>query len=237
MCSVCLSIFPNFLPLPVQYFEHFHRLGVSYSLEDFETLNVGQYSCPVCQASDRDRLYALFLGSYCRGLAVNAIRILDIAPAPALSRFLKNLPGAVYRSADLFSSLADDCVDITDMLLYADNSFDVIVCSHVLEHIPDDRAAIRELRRVLAPDGVAILMVPILTTLSEIEEDPAISSEDERWRRFGQGDHVRMYARAGFLARLGEGGFEVRSLSKGSFDAGVFAYHGIADGSVLYLGT
>jgi len=60
-CSVCSSRFPNFLPLPAKYFEVFHRLKVFYSLEDFETLNVGQYSCPVCQCSDRDRLYELYI--------------------------------------------------------------------------------------------------------------------------------------------------------------------------------
>lgn len=234
-CSVCFSNFPNFLPLPLQYFEHFHRLQVPYSLEDFETLNVGQYSCPVCQASDRDRLYALFLRLRYSGNA-KPIRILDIAPAPALSRLLKGLPGAVYRSADLYSDLADDRVDITDMRLYADGIFDLIVCSHVLEHVPDDRAAIRELYRVLAPQGLAILMVPILTTLSETDEGPDVVTEEDRWRRFGQGDHVRMYARDDFVARLQAGGFDLSVLAKETFGADVFGYHGIADRSVLYVG-
>jgi len=235
-CPLCSSDFPNFFPLPQHYLETFHRLNVFYSAEDFETLNVGQYSCPVCTSSDRDRLYCLFVKTMLERPAQTPTRILDIAPAPVLSRFLKSLSGAVYRSADLFSPMADDIVDIMDMSLYPDESFDFIVCSHVLEHVSDDALAIAELYRVLAKGGTAILMVPLLLTAEETDEDPNEQSVDERWARFGQDDHVRMYAKADYVARLKKGGFEVSALGAEAFGADVFTRNGITQQSVLYIG-
>lgn len=110
------------------------------------------------------------------------------------------------RSADLFSPLADDIVDIMDMNIYVDNAFDFIVCSHVLEHVPDDRKAIAELYRVLDNNGVAILMVPILLTAQVTDEDPDETDVNVRWSRFGQDDHIRMYAKHDYMSRVREGG-------------------------------
>ena len=235
-CPICSHSFPNFLPLPNNYFDTFHRLNVPYSLDQFETLNVGQYSCPICQASDRDRLYVLFLKAYVQQRSGQVLRILDIAPAPRLSQFLKSLPGVQYRSADLMSPLADDKVDITQMDCYADGSFDFIVCSHVLEHVPDDNKAIRELNRILAPEGAAILMVPILLGASKTDEDPGVTDVNERWRRFGQDDHIRMYERSDFLKRLKAGGFQVKALDAMTFGRDIFRQCGITEQSVLYVG-
>lgn len=235
-CPICSQSFPNFLPLPSSYFEVFHRVSAPYSLDEFETLNLGQYTCPHCQASDRDRLYGLFLKAYVQQRTGQTLRLLDIAPAPRLSQFLKSLPGVQYRSADLMSPLADDKVDITQMDCYADDSFDLIVCSHVLEHVPDDAKAIRELNRILAPQGAAILMVPILLSLQKTDEDPSVTDVNERWRRFGQDDHIRMYERNDFLARLRAGGFQVKSLDVATFGRDIFRKCGITEQSVLYIG-
>lgn len=235
-CSVCNSKVANFLPLDVQYFQKFNSLGVPYSLEDFETLNLGQYACPHCGASDRDRLYALYIRHHVESRNSN-IKVLDIAPATALSGFMRAQPQISYRSADLYSSLADDNVDITAMHCYADGAFDFVVCSHVLEHVPDDAAAIAELFRVLAPGGHAILMVPILTTATATDEDPNEMDELERWRRFGQGDHIRLYDREEFCRRLSRGGFVVQRFSAVDFSLELYRTCGISPSSVLYVGT
>ena len=129
----------------------------------------------------------------------------------------------------------DDKVDVTDMKCYEDNSFDAFICSHVLEHIPDDLKAMSELFRVLKPGGWGITMVPINTAHRDIREDFTKTTEAERWQYFGQGDHVRVYSRAGFLGRLAQAGFRVRALGIQHFGAERFARHGISAGSVLYI--
>jgi ubiquinone/menaquinone biosynthesis C-methylase UbiE len=96
-------------------------------------------------------------------------------------------------------------MDITD-IQYEDQSFDVIYCSHVLEHVQNDKKALRELFRVLKNDGWAILLVPI--TSETTVEDPSIVDPIERLRAFGQEDHVRKYGRD-YVDRLREAGFTV----------------------------
>lgn len=94
---------------------------------------------------------------------------------------------------------------ITD-IQYSDHSFDIIYCSHVLEHLPNDRKAMRELERVLKPNGWALLMVPV--TVDKTIEDPLETNPAERERRFGRHDHVRRYG-LDFGKRLEEEGFKV----------------------------
>jgi ubiquinone/menaquinone biosynthesis C-methylase UbiE len=96
-------------------------------------------------------------------------------------------------------------MDIT-RIQYPEESFDVIYCSHVLEHVPDDRIAMREFRRVLRKDGWAVLLVPI--TVEKTFEDPTITDPTERLRLFGQEDCVRRYG-PDYVERLREAGFDV----------------------------
>jgi SAM-dependent methyltransferase len=112
-----------------------------------------------------------------------------MAPEAALRRLLEPYAGQ-YLTADLDAAGVDMCFDLTSAPL-PDDSFDVIVCNHVLEHIPDDRAALREIRRMLAPDGWALLMTPIV--VESTSEDLTLTDPQERLRRFGQKDHVRRY--------------------------------------------
>ncbi|AVS65719.1 O-antigen biosynthesis protein [Paracidovorax avenae] len=235
-CPVCGNGVTHFLPVPDHYASSLRKHGASFSMSDFETLNTAHYSCPACMASDRDRLYAYFIRRHLLRPSLPQLRILDIAPAPALSSMLRGLGGRNYRSADLQSPLADDRVDITDMRIYADDSFDLIICSHVLEHVNDDQLAMRELHRVLAPGGCAILMVPLLATAATTDEDPQESRVEERWRRFGQDDHVRLYAKKDFIGRLQHAGFAMASLTQDDLGAAAFSEHGISARSVLHIG-
>jgi SAM-dependent methyltransferase len=141
--------------------------------------------------------------------------MLHVAPEPALSARLRRLPNLNYLSADLFDPKAMVKMDITD-IRYPEHSFDLIYCSHVLEHVSDDRKALSEFWRVLKPGGKAILMVPILGEITF--EDPSITDPVERERAYGQHDHVRSYGRD-FAQRVAEAGFEV-TLHKPSSLAG-----------------
>jgi predicted SAM-dependent methyltransferase len=163
--------------------------------------------------------------------------VLDIAPSRALRRYIKALRPKTYRTADLSMSGVDDVIEITDMACYEDNAFGAMICSHVLEHVLDDRKAMRELHRVLAPGGWAILMVPINLGLKEVCEDPTITNPGLRWKYFGQDDHVRFYSKNGFVERLAEAGFTVAQYDVEYFGESVFNRCGIAERSVLYVGS
>ena len=207
--------------------------GYPYGFDDAETLNYKEYNCPNCKSLDRDRLYALFLEKEL-GKDKN-YDLLDFAPAPGLRKRLKEYPNVRYRCADLFKEDVDDKVDIMNMNIYPDNSFDVFICSHILEHVEDDKKAMRELYRVLRPGGFGIAMVPIVLHLQTMDEDISITDPLERWRRFGQDDHVRLYSRSEFIKRLSATGFHVQQVSSKDFDANDLALYGISPTSVLYI--
>ncbi len=236
-CSVCDGRVATFVPLPPN-----DQINSStYSTEDSETCNSKNYTCPHCEATDRDRLYALYLADYFQGLnSSEPIKIIDFAPNPSLSRFIakftSGLPQSfVYRTADLMMEKVDDRLDISDMAVYEDQAFDFFICSHVLEHVDDDKAAMAELHRILKRGGRGILMVPIFLTATSIDEDPSVTDPAERWRRFGQHDHVRLYSKAGFLERVRQAGFSVSELGHEFFGKELLLKHGILEGSVLYV--
>ena len=126
-------------------------------------------------------------------------------------------------------------VDISNMPIFADQSVDFFVCSHILEHVDNDRKAMAELYRVLKPGGSGILMVPIDLTLANIDEDPSVTDVAERWRRFGQNDHVRMYNKQGFVERVQAAGFVVHQYGIQHFGYYTFWRAGLALTSVLYV--
>jgi SAM-dependent methyltransferase len=131
--------------------------------------------------------------------------MLHIAPEPPIAFRLRSLKHLDYVAADRDDPRADVHMDIT-RIPYPEASFDVICCSHVLEHIPQDRTAMRELCRVLKPDGWTILLVPIKG--ERTLEDPRVTDPAERERLFGQFDHVRVYG-LDFQDRLEQAGFSV----------------------------
>jgi hypothetical protein len=157
--------------------------------------------CPRCRSHPRHRAIALLLA---RG-DLPGRRLLHFAPEPLFDPLFARLPDIERVTADLHAP-ADLRIDISDMDL-PDSSFDLILCSHVLEHVPDDRAAMRELRRVLSGDGLALMLVPFRPAVPTYE-DPSISSPLDRMVAFGQQDHVRIYGND-LPDRLHEAGFQV----------------------------
>jgi SAM-dependent methyltransferase len=165
-----------------------------------------QALCPVCGSLERHRLLLLYLRQR-TNLFTTPSRLLHFAPEPCLRRHFRSAPGIDYVGADLESPLADLRVDIT-AIPFEDASFDAVICSHVLEHVPDDRTAMRELERVLKPGGWAILQVPLDQEQEVTLEDPDVKEPAERLRLYGQEDHVRLYGRD-YAARLVDAGFEL----------------------------
>ncbi len=161
--------------------------------------------CPVCGSLERHRLILMYMKQRTDLFDGRPKKMLHVAPERQLARWFSECPSIDYLSADLLSSTAMVKMDITD-IQYPDHTFDVIYCSHVLEHVPDDRRAMREFLRVLRPGGWAILQVPIMA--DRTIEDPTVTSPDERLRLFGQKDHVRRYG-PDYANRLSESGFIV----------------------------
>ena len=240
-CPVCESKVSSFLPLPDFFRDNLRQYNFPFDAKDAETCNDAGYLCPSCAASDRDRLYALYLADYIATLDGAApVYIVDFAPSAPLSALIRRLIEASgkhirYRTADLLAENVDDRVDISDMRSYESGQFTFFICSHVLEHVRDDRQALRELHRILRPGGKGLLMVPIIPSLEQIDEDPEITDEGERWRRFGQFDHVRLYSKRGFLERVRDAGFEVCELGHDHFGEELLTRTGITRQSVLYV--
>jgi SAM-dependent methyltransferase len=155
----------------------------------------------------------LYLGEHIHG----PVRVLHFAPERCIEQNLRAMPNVEYLSADLLDPRADVKTDITD-LDFRDSSFDLVLCSHVLEHVPDDRAAMKEIRRVLVPGGTAIIQSPVNYDQPGTFEDPTVTDPEERLRLFSQRDHVRVYG-PDLLDRLRDTGFDVTVVDAEAFPA------------------
>ena len=137
----------------------------------------------------------------------SALKVLHFAPEQAFYKLFRNQKNLDYTTTDLFSPLADVKADICN-LPFEDNQYDVILCNHVLEHIPDDTKAMQELYRVLKPGGMAILQIPQDLSRATTFADDTITDQKERAKIFGQYDHVRIYGRD-YFDKLRSIGFKV----------------------------
>ncbi|WP_375239040.1 class I SAM-dependent methyltransferase [Aurantibacter sp.] len=138
------------------------------------------------------------------------LNVLHFAPEQAFYKRFKNLKHLNYTTTDLESPLADVKADICNLPFKA-NSYDIILCNHVLEHIPDDKKAMHELYRILKPGGMAILQIPQDLNREFTFEDDSITDKDERAKIFGQYDHVRIYGRD-YFEKLRKIGFKVEEV-------------------------
>lgn len=168
-------------------------------------------ACRLCRSTDRERLIYLYLkhesGLKERGAA---LEILHLAPEKHVSRLLISFSPKRYERGDLHAPgyKYDNGVKEIDVtsLPYPDDSFDLVICNHVLEHVHDDARAIGEVYRVLRSNGMAILQVPLAESLEKTRYDPNVENDAERRKLYGQYDHVRLYG-LDYQARLEAAGF------------------------------
>ncbi len=163
--------------------------------------------CPNCLSLERHRLIWLYLQEKTNFFG-SQLRVLHIAPEACFIKRFEKIHGDQYITADIESPLAKVKMDIHE-IPFPENTFDAVLCNHVLEHVRDDIKAMSEIDRVLKPGGFAILQVPFFSPVQEVTfEDNSITNPREREKIFGQDDHVRKYGhdypkrmeRAGLIA-------------------------------------
>lgn len=164
---------------------------------------------PSTLSLERHRLLWLYLKEH-TNFFTKPHKVLHFAPEQAFYKRFRKLKHLSYTTTDLNSPLADVKADICD-LPFDEESFDFILCNHVLEHIPDDEKAMKELYRILRPGGTAILQIPQDLSREHTFEDDSITDPKERARIFGQYDHVRVYGRD-FFDKLRKVGFKVEEV-------------------------
>ena len=171
--------------------------------------------CPVCGCVERFRFMWVFLDHRKDLFQAKHFKMLHFAPERVFRDRYRQMPGVEYTSGDINPDRAMMQMDIAE-IQYPDNTFDIIHCSHVLEHVPDDMQAMRQLCRVLKHGGCAIVSVPI--TAKETFEDPSVTTPAERERIYGQYDHLRRYG-PDIEQRLNKAGFDVQCVRPQDFIA------------------
>jgi len=165
--------------------------NISWVSSTFDT-----FWCPYCRSHDRERHIILFFDALGLWTSFENAAVLHVAPEKQLAFRIAARKPARYVKGDITPARADiEKLDIT-AINYPDNTFDCIICNHVLEHVPDDTRALRELRRVLKPGGFAILQTPYASGLEKtLENQPEVTTPEQHREFYGQEDHVRLYGR------------------------------------------
>jgi SAM-dependent methyltransferase len=219
MYEICRKIITFIIPKKfffviepsLRYIYSFIRIGnncncniCNFNANKFEKTKYDEYLCPKCGSLSKDRrLWRLLEESYI--LPEN--KVLDFSPSRSIYRKFKKVNNIKYLSTDLSGNfIADLNLDITN-IDYPHDSFDLIICYHVLEHVIEDIKAIKELYRILKPGGYVIIQTPFKE--GEIYENYEITKPADRLIHFGQEDHVRFYSVEGLVYRLTINGFKV----------------------------
>lgn len=226
-CEFCKNSFQYFIPWPD---------NVDFLQADYEIWNKNTAICPFCFSMDRERMYRLYMEKE-TDLLVSANSVLHISSEQSMRKWLINNHNIHYVGGNITTEDGMRQIDITS-IDYPDEMFDAVVCSYVLERVPNDLQALKELYRVMKKDGWGIFQVPISLSLQNTKEDPTIVSPQHRFRAFGQKDHVRLYARGDYVKKLQSVGFTVKpiQLSQRFRDQDIMKY-GLSPKDVLYIVT
>ncbi|MBN2681187.1 MAG: methyltransferase domain-containing protein [Bacteroidales bacterium] len=165
---------------------------------------------PFSMSLERHRLLWIFLKEKTE-FFTGKLEMLHVAPEYCFIKRFKKLPNLKYTTADLISPWADVKMDVQE-IPYPENSFDVIMCNHVLEHVDDDLKAMKEFYRVMKPGGWGIFQVPIDYSRENTYHDPSITDPKEREKHFWQSDHLRLYGK-NYGQVLSTAGFTVQEVN------------------------
>jgi len=228
-CNYCGAVYQRFVP-------HYPAADIAESINSNKVIaGYGEnVFCPNCMSKSRERLIKVAIDNF---LDVENKELLHFSPEKKVYNYLKNkarvttadISPAFYKNIDPSIRFAD-----ATKLDFADNSFDIIIANHILEHIPDDMKAMKEMFRVLKDNGVAILQVPWSQSLTTTIEDPLIDDPVKQAKLYGQKDHVRIYTLDSYTTRLGKAGFKVKVIPYSALMQ--FSMHALQENEPLVLG-
>lgn len=190
--------------------------------------DLDNFSCPYCNSHDRERHLYMFFDELNIWENIHTAEILHFAPETNLSNKIEELTPRRYIKGD-FNPQNDGEVKIdATNIQFKDNSFDLLLCNHVLEHIPEYLKALSEIYRVIKPGGFAILQTPYSTVLSSNFEERNINTDELRFFFYGQSDHFRLFSEKQFFSDLQSVGFTL-DIKKNIdfFDDNTSNYYGV----------
>jgi SAM-dependent methyltransferase len=205
-CVFCNEMVEAWLPFRIKEFD---RLAFLKKLQTIGS-NVERFWCPHCSSIDRERHLRLFLDRLNIMERARGGAVLHMSPEYRLRGYIESYDLGSYITGDL-TPTAEGVQQIDlQQIPYPDETFDLVICNHMLEHVADAELALREMSRVLKPSGRAICQTPYSPRLTKTFEDPCLQSTDDRLFFYGQEDHVRLFgsdieqyfSAAGFVGRL-----------------------------------
>lgn len=188
-CVLCGHAVRRFMPYP-----NGQRIPLMDALEGVGS-DIEHYECPRCGSNDRERHLWLYMQSAGVVELIPRLRIVHFAPERRISRLIADARPATYVRCDLHAVGPDIHEMDIQAMSFQDGSVDLLIANHVLEHVDDDRKAVQEIHRVLAPAGAAILQTPYSPVLEATWQDDGIRSSQARLQAYGQEDHVRLFGR------------------------------------------
>lgn len=213
-------------------------LGIdSLAARRYKTIGMGVRlgMCWSCRAKDKEKLIYIYLRDVEKIFDGNPLRLLHIAPENIIAKRILPVQNIDYVCGDFFAKgyMYPPYVQNMNVLELPcrDEDFDMVICNHVLEHIEDDRKAMRELYRVLKKGGKGIIQVPMSKNIEKTLEDCTVKTEKERLKKFGQKDHLRLYG-TDYKERLEKCGFEVELIH---FSNEIIERYGLDKNEDLYI--
>lgn len=216
-------------------FNHFGKFrngskGVNEYIRNLQIVgsDVDNFMCYFCGSHDRTRHLFMFFDKLNMWEKFRDSNILHVAPELMISNKIKSLSPSKYIMGDLFPKNDEHRkIDVTE-IPFEDSSFDIIICNHVLEHVPDYKKALHEIHRVLKVDGIAILQTPYSLLLTNNFEDEGISDPHLSLIFYGQEDHVRFFSKRHFFSDLVVAGFKLNVIEhERFFSDSVSSYYGV----------
>lgn len=226
-CVVCGNNIAEFCPGGISegIFAVHHIIGGGYRRN---------CKCPHCGTIDRVRWQYYVLENY-TDISRIAGRVLHFAPERVIETYIKRNEQIDYYGCDIVQGKAMHVVDITD-IPYRDNTFDYVICNHVMEHIVDEKRAVSEIKRVLKGNGKFIFSFPICADMKTYE-DKAIATPEQRLKAYGQKDHVRLYGND-FVERFERYGLKIEIYSpKDKLDDTLIDKYGFIEDDIIMVAT